>query len=82
MSRVGRSPIPLPSGVSVTLEERSVTVKGPQGTLAWLSGLKVPHRIYVHINNTNPMLNDRAPQHREVDDRCVRIGQDGDAVDI
>jgi large subunit ribosomal protein L6 len=34
MSRVGRSPIPLPSGVSVTLEERSVTVKGPQGTLA------------------------------------------------
>jgi large subunit ribosomal protein L6 len=34
MSRVGRSPIAVPSGVSVTLEERSVTVKGPQGTLA------------------------------------------------
>jgi large subunit ribosomal protein L6 len=34
MSRVGRSPIPVPSGVSVTLEERSVTVRGPQGTLA------------------------------------------------
>jgi large subunit ribosomal protein L6 len=34
MSRVGRSPIPVPSGVSVTLEERSVTVAGPQGTLA------------------------------------------------
>jgi large subunit ribosomal protein L6 len=34
MSRVGRAPIPVPSGVSVTLEERSVTVKGPQGTLA------------------------------------------------
>ncbi|HXR53578.1 MAG TPA: 50S ribosomal protein L6 [Acidimicrobiales bacterium] len=34
MSRVGRSPIPVPSGVSVTLEERSVTVHGPQGTLA------------------------------------------------
>jgi large subunit ribosomal protein L6 len=34
MSRVGRAPIPVPSGVSVTLEERSVTVAGPQGTLA------------------------------------------------
>ena len=34
MSRVGRSPIPVPSDVSVTLEERSVTVRGPQGTLA------------------------------------------------
>jgi large subunit ribosomal protein L6 len=34
MSRVGRAPIAVPSGVSVTLEDRSVTVKGPQGTLA------------------------------------------------
>src|ERR1700722_12774589 len=34
MSRVGRAPIPVPSGVSVTLEDRSVTVAGPQGTLA------------------------------------------------
>jgi len=34
MSRVGRSPIPVPSGVSVTLAERSVTIQGPQGTLA------------------------------------------------
>ena len=34
MSRVGRSPIPLPSGVEVTLGSGSVTVKGPQGTLS------------------------------------------------
>jgi large subunit ribosomal protein L6 len=34
MSRIGRSPIPVPSGVSVTLAEDSVTVTGPQGTLA------------------------------------------------
>jgi len=33
MSRVGRTPITVPSSVSVTLAERSVTVKGPQGTL-------------------------------------------------
>ncbi len=34
MSRVGRNPIPLPVGVAVTLDDRSVVVKGPQGTLA------------------------------------------------
>jgi large subunit ribosomal protein L6 len=34
MSRVGRAPIPVPSGVSVAVEDRSVTVTGPQGTLA------------------------------------------------
>ena len=33
MSRVGRSPIPVPSGVEVTIDDRHVTVKGPKGTL-------------------------------------------------
>jgi large subunit ribosomal protein L6 len=34
MSRIGRAPIPIPSGVTVTVAEESVTVTGPQGTLA------------------------------------------------
>jgi large subunit ribosomal protein L6 len=34
MSRVGRSPIPVPSGVTITLDEGAVTVTGPQGTLS------------------------------------------------
>jgi len=35
MSRIGRSPIPVPSGVSVTFgEENTVVVKGPQGELS------------------------------------------------
>ena len=33
MSRIGKSPIPVPGGVEVTLADRHVTVKGPQGTL-------------------------------------------------
>ena len=34
MSRIGKSPIPVPAGVEVTLADRHVTVKGPKGTLA------------------------------------------------
>jgi large subunit ribosomal protein L6 len=35
MSRIGRSPIPVPSGVSVAVgTDSTVTVKGPQGELA------------------------------------------------
>ncbi|HUC36138.1 MAG TPA: 50S ribosomal protein L6 [Acidimicrobiales bacterium] len=34
MSRVGRSPIEVPGGVTVTVEGPLVTVAGPQGTLA------------------------------------------------
>ena len=34
MSRIGRSPIPVPEGVTVALDDRTVTVTGPQGSLA------------------------------------------------
>jgi large subunit ribosomal protein L6 len=33
MSRIGKLPIPVPSGVDVTIEGPSVTVKGPRGML-------------------------------------------------
>jgi large subunit ribosomal protein L6 len=33
MSRIGKAPIPVPSGVEVTIDGRRVAVKGPQGTL-------------------------------------------------
>jgi large subunit ribosomal protein L6 len=33
MSRVGKSPIPVPSGVDVSLADRHITVRGPKGTL-------------------------------------------------
>src|SRR5579872_2388088 len=34
MSRIGRQPIPVPSGVTVTIEPERVTVKGPGGELS------------------------------------------------
>ena len=34
MSRIGKLPIPVPSGVEVTIAGRDVTVKGPKGTLS------------------------------------------------
>jgi len=35
MSRIGKKPIAVPSGVTVTVEGQTVTVKGPKGQLAW-----------------------------------------------
>ena len=34
MSRIGKLPITVPSGVDVAIDERLVTVKGPKGTLS------------------------------------------------
>jgi large subunit ribosomal protein L6 len=35
MSRIGKKTIPVPAGVTVTIEGQTVTVKGPKGELAW-----------------------------------------------
>jgi large subunit ribosomal protein L6 len=34
MSRIGRLPVPIPTGVDVAIDGQAVTVKGPKGTLA------------------------------------------------
>ena len=34
MSRIGRQPIPVPAGVTVSIEPESVSVKGPKGELS------------------------------------------------
>ena len=39
MSRIGRLPVTVPTGVDVTIDGQAVTVKGPKGQLA----LTVPH---------------------------------------
>lgn len=33
MSRIGKKPVPVPAGVSVSIDGQTVTVKGPKGTL-------------------------------------------------
>jgi len=34
MSRIGKAPIPVPAGVDVKIDDRTITVKGPKGTLS------------------------------------------------
>jgi len=43
MSRIGKSPVPVPSGVDVTISDGLVTVKGPKGELAQA----LPERVSV-----------------------------------
>ena len=54
-----------------------VPVSSPDGSLARLAHLRRPRKIYVHINNTNPMLNEDSPEHRQVRDAGWEIAEDG-----
>ncbi len=35
MSRIGKAPIAVPSGATITIDGQTVTVKGPKGELSW-----------------------------------------------
>jgi len=35
MSRIGKKAVPVPAGVTVTIDGQTVSVKGPKGQLAW-----------------------------------------------
>jgi large subunit ribosomal protein L6 len=52
MSRIGRSPIPVPAGVEVSLADRRVTVTGPRGTLA----RAVPGEISVRMDDSTLLV--------------------------
>ena len=52
-------------------------VGGPAGSLQIIRALSAPRKIYLHINNTNPMLIEDCPEHQEVIAAGVEIGYDG-----
>ena len=59
-----------------------VPVSSANGSLARLAHLRRPRRIYVHINNTNPMLNEDGPEHRQVREQGWEIAEDGWRFDL
>ena len=52
-------------------------VGSSSGTLDQLRTLSRPRKIFIHINNTNPMLNAESPEHRAVLDAGWEIAEDG-----
>lgn len=54
-----------------------VTIDGKNGSLVWLRSLEIPKKIYVHINNTNPILMKTSPERKMVDEARIEIGYDG-----
>jgi len=52
-------------------------VSGPNGSLVRLAQLRHPRKIYLHINNTNPMLNQAGPEYAQVRDAGWEIAEDG-----
>jgi pyrroloquinoline quinone biosynthesis protein B len=54
-----------------------IPVGSADGSLRQLSQLRKPRKIFVHINNTNPMLDESGPEYRAVREAGWEIAEDG-----
>jgi pyrroloquinoline quinone biosynthesis protein B len=52
-------------------------VGSKDGSLPVVASLPAARKIYVHINNTNPMLREDSPERRAVEKAGVEVGWDG-----
>lgn len=59
-----------------------VPISGAEGSLQRLSRLRRPRKIYIHINNTNPMLDESSPEYRQVRDAGWEVAEDGMHLEI
>jgi pyrroloquinoline quinone biosynthesis protein B len=69
--------------ISLDLSKRTahamghVPISGEYGSLEWLQSLKIPRKIYTHINNTNPILQKNSRERKMVGRAGIEISRDG-----
>lgn len=54
-----------------------MAMSGPDGSMAALAPLGIRRKVYVHMNNTNPVLVPGSPERAEVEAGGWTVGQDG-----
>jgi pyrroloquinoline quinone biosynthesis protein B len=64
-------------GTKTGLRMGHISVSGPEGAMAALADLDIGRRIFVHINNSNPILLDDSPERAEVEKAGWEVAFDG-----
>jgi len=54
-----------------------ISMSGPEGSIARLKDVAIGRRVFIHINNTNPVLIEDSPERREAEDAGWEIAFDG-----
>ena len=69
--------IALKIGTRTARQMDHLPMSGDDGSLSRLATLTSRHRVYTHINNTNPVLLEQSPQRAEVARAGLTVGADG-----
>jgi len=59
-----------------------VPVSGTDGILRKLAPLRRPRKVFLHVNNTNPMLDESSPEYAEVRAAGWEIAEDGTSFNL
>lgn len=54
-----------------------ISISGSEGSIAAFEPLNVQRKIYVHINNSNPVLDENTPERKATEQAGWEIGYDG-----
>lgn len=64
-------------GTKTGLRMGHMSVSGPAGVMAALADVDIGRRIFIHINNSNPILLDDSPERAEVERAGWEVAFDG-----
>jgi pyrroloquinoline quinone biosynthesis protein B len=67
---------------STAREMGHIPVSGADGSLRKLAGLRRPRKVFLHVNNTNPMLDESGPEYAEVRAAGWEVAEDGWSFDL
>ncbi len=59
-----------------------VPLSGEDGLIKVLDSLKKPRKILIHINNTNPILDEKNDEYRELISHGIEISYDGMSIEL
>ncbi len=65
------------SGTPLARSIGHIPMSGDDGTIALLADITSPQKIFIHLNNTNPVLDPRTPEYKSLHDAGWQIGHDG-----
>ncbi|TDF99630.1 pyrroloquinoline quinone biosynthesis protein PqqB [Paenibacillus piri] len=59
-----------------------IPITGADGTFGRLTNRSAQRRIYIHINNTNPILDTASSEYRTITEHGIEVGYDGLELEV
>ncbi|MFW6746021.1 pyrroloquinoline quinone biosynthesis protein PqqB [Acinetobacter pittii] len=69
-------------GTKTGREMGHLYISGEGGSLSYLNQLSTPKKVLIHINNTNPILNENSSQFAELKANGVKVAYDGMQIEL